>query len=152
MKNKTTMLLLPFVAGAIIGAAIVWMLGNCCCKTSCSTQDDNLTTDTTRIRQIKVGIANKYFKNYLEHFDRVDTFKAFSITPDQFTAMKMIAKGDTSVHGFRIYMGMIDSLTPVRMVVGTGSPDKVNAIYTTNALGAGPCPWVCDKASPIMAR
>ena len=142
------MLLLTFVAGAIIGAAIVWMLCNCCCKTSCSTQQDNAKSDTTGIRQISVETANSYFRAYMNNPVSVDTVKAFSINAEQFSAMKLIAQSDSTVHGFRIYMGM-DSLAAVRIVVGTGSPDRTKTIYVTTDFGSGLCPYICDKSTPI---
>ncbi|MCX6303992.1 MAG: hypothetical protein NT040_03400 [Bacteroidetes bacterium] len=101
------------------------------------------------MRIITVQEANTYFHTYMNHPDSAIPFKAFSINLEQFNAMKLIANGDTSVHGFRVYMGM-DSLTPVRMVVGTGSPDKVRLIYMTEESGSAPCPWLCDVTSPIM--
>jgi hypothetical protein len=73
--------------------------------------------------------------------------RAFTINFDQFNAMKIIAGRDSTVHGFRIYMGM-DKKTPVRMVVGTGSPDKTENIYLTDSDESGPCPEVCDDSGP----
>jgi hypothetical protein len=147
MKNKTTMFLLALFIGAIIGAAICWMLCNCCCQSQCTSITDS-PGDTTAIHQVSVTTANTYFRTYFNNPVSVDSLKAFSINNDQFTAMKLIAASDSTVHGFRIYMGM-DSLTPVRIVVGTGSPDKTNMIYITNDLNSGPCPWACDSQSPI---
>jgi hypothetical protein len=151
MKNKITMLLLSLFAGMIIGAAIVWMLFNCCCKSSCCRHECGVKSDTTGIFQISVQTANTYFKAYLNDFESVDTLKAFSINLQQLNAMNLIAKSDPSVNGFRIYMG-IDGKTPVRMVVGTGSPDKTGLIYSTNEVSSGPCPRLCDEASQIMAK
>ncbi|MDP1621012.1 MAG: hypothetical protein Q8M08_01605 [Bacteroidales bacterium] len=138
-----------FVAGAIIGAAIVFMLSNCCYKTICQTDHDFPVVDTSAIRLISVQQANTYFNAYMKNPDSVVPFKAFSINAQQFYAMKLIADNDTSVHGFRIYMGM-DNMKAVRMVVGTGSPDIVKTIYITDESGSGPCPRLCDDESPIM--
>lgn len=149
MNNKWILFVLTLAAGVIIGAAIAWMLCNCCCKTSCCTQKCGIPSDTTGIRPISVQTANTYFKTYLTSFISVDTVKGIAINADQFAAMQLIANSDTSVHGFRIYMGM-DSITPVRMVVGTGSPDKVRTIYVTTDENSGICPRVCDNESPII--
>ena len=81
-----TMFLLTFVAGAIIGAAIVWMLCNCCCKTSCCSQQGKEKSDTTGIREISVQTANAYFKAYLNYPISVDTMQAYSINPEQYNA------------------------------------------------------------------
>lgn len=149
-------MLLTFVAGAIIGAAIVWMLCNCCyktscCKMSCCKDQSKVQSDTTGVSHISVQTANAYFKAYLNSPVGVDTVKAFTINAEQFKAMKLIAAGDTSVHGFRIYMGL-NGQSPVMMVVGTGSPDKFNSIISTSTIGSGLCPHVCDITSPIMAK
>jgi hypothetical protein len=151
MKNRTTLLLLTFAAGVIIGAVIVWMLCNCCCKTSCCSNQATFIGDPAGLKKISVTKANSFFKTYIKNPLSVDTLKAFTINAEQFNAMTMIVKADSTVHGFRIYMGA-DSLTPVRMVVGTGSPDKTNLIYATSDLNSGPCPHVCDKSSPIMDK
>ena len=148
MKNKNHILILAFVAGLIAGSAIVWALCDYCCKKSCS-NGNNIKEDTSAIRKITVKEARQYFLNYLAQPVSLDTLKAFSISDDQFTAMKLIDLGDTSVHGFRIYMGM-DDKSPVGIVIGTGSPDRVNIIYATPANNSGPCPKLCDDSSPIM--
>ncbi|MFZ4520548.1 MAG: hypothetical protein ACOYNC_02515 [Bacteroidales bacterium] len=153
MKNKTTMFLLAMFAGAIIGAAIVWMLCNCCCHKSCNVTQTPVPppVESPGNQQINDSVANTYFKEYLKSPIHVDTLKAFTISFTQFNAMQQIANSDTSVHGFRIYLGM-DGKTPVRMVVGTGSPDKVNKIILTDDVNSGPCPYICDDSSPIMDK
>ncbi|MEI7897489.1 MAG: hypothetical protein WCJ26_10675 [bacterium] len=149
MNNKFTMLLLAFFAGAVIGAAIIWMLCNCsCCQKSSQTPPVPPEPPDFPAHTISVQQANTYFHTYLNTPVSVDTLKAFTINSQQFDAMKAIAAMDTTVHGFRIYMGM-DSLTPVRMVVGTGTPDHTDNIYVTSDVDSGPCPWVCDDTSPI---
>jgi hypothetical protein len=65
--------------------------------------------------------------------------------------MKIIAARDTSVHGFRIYMGQ-NGKSQVRVVVGTGSPDKVDNIFVTTDEKSGPCPEVCDDENDILTR
>ncbi len=154
MKNKPFLLAFTFIAGAIIGAAIFWMICNYCChKTSCQKscceKHCAMVPDTSGIRQIDVPTANGYFRAYLKAPKGVDTLKAFTINLEQFNAMKVIAREDTSVHGFRIYMGL-DIKTPIRMVVGTGSPDKTKKIIVTSDVNSGACPDICDKSSPIM--
>jgi hypothetical protein len=151
MKNKTT-ILLAFLAGAIIGAVIVWMSCTYCCKTRCCSQQCSMVPDTTGLTLITVQQANTFFKDYMNHPDTVKrTLRAFTINYEQFRAMKIIDREDSTVHGFRIYMGM-NGMTPVRMVVGTGSPDKVAYIYATTDESSGPCPDVCDDQSPIIAK
>jgi hypothetical protein len=151
MKNKTTVVISSFILGVLIGGIVIWITCfkcmHCCCPSTCEVPID--TSDISRIQQ---GTANSYFLNYLIHKPiHVDTLKALSISGAQFRAMKIIAK-DTSVHGFRIYMGLDKKQTPVRMVVGTGSPDKTETIYITSDEGSGLCPFICDDKSDIMQR
>jgi hypothetical protein len=49
-------------------------------------------------------------------------------------------------------MGRDDKAKPVRIVVGTGSPEKTNVILVTDDAGSGPCPYWCDEDSEIMKR
>ena len=145
------MLLSACIVGAIIGAAIVWMLYNCCCHTSCGQKRCVLSPDSTGVKHINVTAANTLFKAYLALPHGVDTVKAFSINLKQFNAMKLILQHDSTVLAFRVYFGM-DSLVPVRMVVGFGSPEREDYIYETPAENCGLCPVICDAASPIMAK
>jgi hypothetical protein len=150
MKNKFLMMFMAFVAGAAVGALIFWMVCCGCCKKSCCGQQCDLGINKEEIHLINTKQANTYFKAYISTAIP-DTLKAFTINLQQFNAMKLIEKAEPSVHGFRIYMG-IDSGKPVRMVVGTGSPDKTDFIYFTPDNFSGPCPHVCDNTSPIMDK
>ncbi|MEI7661389.1 MAG: hypothetical protein WCK34_04295 [Bacteroidota bacterium] len=153
MKNKFTMLLAAFVAGAVIGVLIFWLLCCNCSKHSCCQKQCCMAPDTSGIHVITAKTANNLFKAYLASSSVIgaDTLKAFTVNLQQFNAMKLIAKHDSSVHGFRIYMGM-DSLTSVMMVVGTGSPDKTDYIIQTTDAASGPCPHVCDETSPVVEK
>ena len=149
MKNKMSLLVTVFIVGALIGGTIVWMscfcFTKCCPGTTCGTG-----LDTTGIYRVSVKKANNYFRAYMDtNTIHVDTLKAFTINSEQFVAMQLISS-DTSVHGFRIYMGKDDRGKPVRIVVGTGSPDKLDKIYVTSDEASGPCPFSCDVSSPIM--
>ena len=127
----------------------MWVSGNCC-KMKCAGQEERDSALNVGIYQIDTTTANDYFKAYFAA-PWVDSLKAFTINRHQFNAMKLIAENDTSVHGFRIYMGL-NGQTPVRMVVGTGSPDKLNTIYVTDNVESGPCPDICDNESPIIDK
>ena len=156
MKNKFTWIIVAFIGGVLIGCAIIWICCCGCCKKSCEKghckvcQLDSLTTKLTRIDTIT---ANTYYRIYHSNPDIIDTLKGFSINLEQFHAMCLILKADTSgsVHGFRIYMGA-DSIISnrVMMVVGIGTPDHTGTIYSTPATGSGPCPYLCDTGSPII--
>jgi hypothetical protein len=149
MNQKFIYPLLYILAGMVLGAVIAWMVINCCCRKECPAKTpENDTPVTLGLQQIDTVTANNYFRSYMNS-PYVDTLWGFTINSKQFSAMKLIAAGDTSVHGFRIYLGH-DSLGPVRIVVGTGSPDKIGTIYVTTDEASGPCPDMCDDESPII--
>jgi hypothetical protein len=102
---------------------------------------------------VSATVANGYFKNYMAgavSFNQV--IKGFTVDKNQLEAMNTIAKENTTLQSFRIYMGKDNKTAPVSIVVGIDSRgmDAVNnTIYSTNSPG-NPCPPVCDVASPII--
>jgi hypothetical protein len=152
MKNNSTKMILIFLAGLLIGGAIIWLCFCGCAKTRCDHQwalqpppgmPEPIPLDTIA--------ANTYFHNYLFSPVSVDTVKAFAINLKQYYAMGKILNTDSLVTGFRIYMGATDTTTSSRimMVVGFGSPDHTETIYSTDAAESGLCPFLCDETSPI---
>ena len=102
---------------------------------------------------VSVAVANGYFKNYMASAVSVNqVIKGFTVDKNQLEAMNNIAKENTTLRGFRIYMGRDNNANPVSIVVGIDGKglDAVNnTIYNTNSPG-NPCPPVCDVASPII--
>jgi hypothetical protein len=150
MKSKTTMLLLTFFAGALIGAGVFWLSCNYCCKTSCCPGKCEIPIDTAGIDKISLETASAYYQNYIQDPVKVDTLKAITISEDEFKAMKLIAMRDSTVRGFRIYMGKIDSVTYSRIMVGTGTFDILGNIYSTSAKVSRVCPPICDIYRPFF--
>jgi hypothetical protein len=150
MKNNFLMMLLAFIAGVIVAALVAWLLCCNCCKSGCSHKQCSAAPDSTGIMKVTSGEAQTIKTAYLKDKPvSVDTLRAFSINIAQFNAMKLIALKDTNLLGFRVYMGL-DGRTPVRLVVGFGSPDHVEAIYKTTEDNSGPCPDVCDDSTPAV--
>ena len=102
---------------------------------------------------VSAAVANGYFKNYMASAVSVNqVIKGFTVDKNQLEAMNNIAKENTTLQGFRIYMGRDNNANPVSIVVGIDGKglDAVNnTIYNTNSPG-NPCPPVCDVASPII--
>jgi len=155
MKNISAKMILFFLAGLIIGGAIIWFCFCCCCKKSCDhgcqivkpplMKSMPATIDTTT--------ANTYFLNYMQNPISVDTLKALAVNLEQYYAMTQILNADTTVTGFRIYYGATDTMRGTAykmMVVGFGSPDHAGSIYATDSEESGTCPFVCDETSPIV--
>lgn len=154
MKNNTTKMILLFLAGLIIGGAIVWLCFCCCCNKHCNHQGQIVKPRGMEHDPVKIDtiVANNYFHNYMFSPVSVDTLKALAINLEQYYAMSMILDADTTVTGFRIYMGATDTTKtadPITMVVGFGSPDHRDGIYSTSKAGSGTCPFICDGSSPI---
>lgn len=148
MKNKFTILALSFAAGAIIGAAIFWICCGQCCKTACSNPPVVSDIDSAGILRITNKEAELYKTSYMQKPISVADFRAFTISLEQFNAMKIIAEGDQKIHGFRVYMGL-DNGKPVRVIFGTGSPDQLARIFVSSAENCGPCPEICDDNADI---
>jgi len=102
---------------------------------------------------VSATVANGYFKNYMASAVSVNqVIKGFTVDKNQLEAMNNIAKENTTLRGFRIYMGKDNNANPVSIVVGIDGKglDAVNnTIYNVNSPG-NPCPPVCDVASPII--
>lgn len=149
MKNNSTKMILTFLAGLLIGGAVIWFFFCGCCKKSCEhySQIGNFPQPVT----IDTTTAQTYFANYMLSPINVDTLKAFAVNLAQYNAMRMILDNDTTVTGFRIYMGATDTThtSMINMVVGFGTPDHYTSIYATDSEESGPCPFVCDETSPI---
>jgi hypothetical protein len=153
MKNNSTKMILLFLAGLIIGAAIVWLCFGGCCKKHCDHQCQVVKPRMMKMEPVKIDtiVAKNYFHNYLFSPVSVDTLKALAINLEQYHAMSLILNADSTVTGFRIYMGATDSTNTnqIMMVVGFGTPDHSDAVYSTSKTGSGTCPFICDGSSPI---
>ncbi len=150
MKKELIWVILAFIAGLLIGALVICKCW-CCCSDGCKTEvfSDPIKAFTVP-SLITEGEANTQFHKYMENPDTIGVLKGFTINMAQYNAMGQILSADTTVNGFRIYMGADSLANRLMMVVGTGSPDKTSTIYETEAAESGPCPYVCDDASPII--
>jgi hypothetical protein len=80
--------------------------------------------------------------------------KGFAINKEQLDAMNRLSAENSSLAGFRIYMGLDNNNQPLNIVVGTTSQGSDNAvsIYKTASMLSGPCPTICDNSSTITLR
>jgi hypothetical protein len=153
MKNNFAKMILLFLAGLLIGGAIVWLCFCGCCKKQCEQQCQVVKPLRMQSEPVPIDTttAKLYFHNYMNSPVSVDTVKALVLNLEQYYAMGLILNADSTVMGFRIYMGATDSTNtnPVMMVVGYGTPDHTTTIYSTSKPGSGLCPTLCDVNSPI---
>jgi hypothetical protein len=155
-KNKVIWMIGMFLAGVIIGGAIVCMAYCKCgdrCKPTCN--------DTTQATQVVPGIhrpvpplipldsAKAYFKCYMKSPKKIDKLVAINVSLDQFVAMQTLLANDSTTAGFRIYMGVVGDPTPIAMVLATETDgsDNESVIYQTSQ--SDPCPFACDDKSLI---
>jgi len=105
MKNNSTKMILLFLAGLIIGAAIVWLCFGGCCKKHCDHQCQVVKPRMMKMEPVKIDtiVAKNYFHNYLFSPVSVDTLKALAINLEQYHAMSLILNADSTVTGFRIF-------------------------------------------------
>jgi hypothetical protein len=154
MKNNYSKMILFFLAGLIIGGAIVWFFLCGCCNKKCDHYCKGGKSDVNIPVPVSIDTitANNYFINYMLSPEGVDTLKAFAVNLAQYNAMSLILDADNTVQGFRIYMGATDTTGSGRitMIVGFGTPDHTETIYSTDSEGSGICPYICDETSPII--
>jgi hypothetical protein len=155
MKNNLPLMVLFFLVGLVIGGAIIWLCLGHEPKKHCEHHGCCITVPLTKAEPqlIDVLTAKQYFQAYLSSPLKIDTLKAFAVNLEQYKAMGKIINADTTVKGFRIYLGAMEKrATPVMMVVGFGTPDHTGMIYSTSSEDSGPCPILCDKDSPITTK
>ncbi len=99
--------------------------------------------------------ANNYCKNYMSKSEPLNqVVKGFTVDKAQLSAMNTIAAENSSLTGFRIYMGKDNNNAKIGIVVGTdgnGRDAVSNSIFNTDSPSSGPCPTICDNNSPIIS-
>ena len=149
-KKKISLPVMTFIMGVLIGIAPLAFLSF---KWS---SDTRLPPGLT---EIKPGDANNLYTN---HSDITGTsftpLKGFYLDILQFYAMKELANVNTTLSGFRIYLGKESKTNDrngiVGIVVGVDSHGKdaclsTDKIYKTSSMKSGPCPYMCDETSQI---
>jgi len=149
MKNsRFTLPFLTFAIGILTG---IFLLG-----IYSFTAETPRPTLVPGISTIPVRDANTWFKNYYTTASSMnERFKGFSINREEFQAIKTLFSQNESLNACRIYMGKDGNNNSIRMVVGIngkGGDVISSGIYKTPSSLSGPCPTVCDNASPITAN
>ena len=143
--NKKFFTAAVFFTGLVLGISIMGLLA--------FTSAPSTPAPGPAINPVSSTDANLYFKNYLAGaatFNQV--IKGFTIDKTQLNAMNIIAAENSTLTGFRIYMGKDNKSLNIAIIVGINSNGKdavTNTIYKTDAPG-NPCPPVCDATSPIV--
>lgn len=102
---------------------------------------------------VPAATAGVYVKNYVAGAVPVEApVKGFTIDKAQYNAMMALDRENAALAGFRIYLGKNGEGRPVAIVVGvegSGLDAVKNSVFSTDSWKTGPCPPVCDVASPI---
>ena len=156
MKNKYVLLILGFILGVIITAAVCWFwcCGGCCQKSCCVKECTTVQViDVPDFAPITISLdtAQAYFQCYLKNPDTVGIFLAYTVNLPMLDAMNMLRNSDSTLAGFRIYPGVFGDPTDVTVILGVDetASDDTTTIYPTGAPGSGPGPTICDSDSPI---
>ena len=110
------------------------------------------------IRTGEIVKANVAHASFIRYYDQADTLnarlKGFMIDNSQFLVMKQLAENNSSLYGFRMYMGIDDANSKVCLLVGVDAEGKdiTSAIYSVLTERMGPCPNICDDTSPITSE
>jgi hypothetical protein len=106
------------------------------------------------ITPVTSTVAHGFFNNYIAtatSFNQV--IKGFTIDKAQLDAMNTIAKENSGLTGFRIYLGKDNNARNIGIVVGVdylGMDAVKNTIFITDSQRLSPCPPICDVSSPII--
>jgi len=141
---------LTFLAGIFVGLSLFAILS--------FTRGAAHPTAPPPPTSIDAATANQLFLNYIARATKLnDTIKGFDLNKDLLAAMNLILANNSTVSGFRIYIGTDASRNRVGIVVGFDASGKDitsgnNAIYQTDGSNLSPCPPICDSQSPIIRR
>jgi hypothetical protein len=146
-KDQFTIMTLTFISGIVLGVSAIGLF-----SFSNPVHPPALLPDVSKI---SVSEANTLFKNYYQSATPTTTvFKGFALNREELTALNNLLTENSSLSGFRIYMGKDVTSASVGIVVGVNSSGKdvTASIYQSVAVGSGPCPTICDVNSAITVN
>jgi hypothetical protein len=147
-KNQLTLMAVTFISGAILGIAALGLY-------SFTTTGPDPAFQVQSLTKISAKDAQTLMKNYLGGAVATSgVVRGFALNKDQLAAMNQLAKENTTLTGFRVYLGYDDNSNSVGIIVGISSSgqDVTSSIYKTAFKGSGPCPTICDGASSLIAN
>lgn len=147
-KKQFTLMAVTFIAGIIIGVATLGLY-------SFTTTGAPPQTAMSLSSKITVKDAQYYLKNYASQASPINSIvKGFALNKEQVAAINQLAKENTSLTGFRVYLGFDDNASGVGIIVGINSSgqDVTTSIYKSSLKSSGPCPTICDGASSLIAN
>ncbi|NVO18516.1 MAG: hypothetical protein HXX13_02385 [Bacteroidetes bacterium] len=146
LKNLTSRTTLIFISGLLVGASAIALLS--------FTGVVNTPSSTPAYGKTSVQDAQASYRRYASKTSALnDLVKGFALNKEELNAMNSLITENPSLIGFRVYMGLDNSLAPIGIVVGidNAGKDNLNSIYKTSGSSSGPCPTLCDQTSTIIA-
>ena len=143
--NKYLLTLAGFLAGTVFGITTIVFLS--------FTNGPAAPAPGAGAVRLSAAEAHTFFVSYISGavpYNQV--MKGFNVGKSQLDAMNAIAAENPSLTGFRIYFGKDNDSRTIGIVVGvdnTGIDAIKNSIFSTDGAKPGPCPPICDVASPI---
>jgi hypothetical protein len=144
--NKYIFTIAGFLTGMVFGVSVIGLLA--------FTNGPSSSAPSGGITAITPALANSYVGNYLSRAVSLNqVVKGFTIDKVQLDAMNNIARENTDLTGFRIYLGKDNNANNLGIVVGVdnmGMDAVKNSIFVTASQRLSPCPPICDVSSPII--
>lgn len=146
-RFRITLPLITFIAGIVVGLGILGVS---------SIQGSSPQSDLPRgVTPVSTSVANSAFRLYYSSAQvPTEKFKGFYFDTTQLNAVNYLHKIYKSVPGFRLYLAKdatSGKFGSIIVGVDNAGKDAVSgAIYMTTVTNPGPCPYVCDEASPII--
>jgi hypothetical protein len=147
-KNKFNIVGTSFLTGAVFGISLFAILSFSKSATPPLPDPQPEIIDTVAAKQL-------FFNYYNSPGPIPERVKGFFVDRLQLIAMNNLVEFDSTLAGFRLYLGKSDADEPVGIVVGVAevrgklSDVKNGRIYKTASVKSGPCPFICDESSPI---
>jgi hypothetical protein len=146
MKTKKPVFaFITFLIGAGFGIVFLGLI---------SFTNSNISTPAVKTLPVSIDSAAHMAGNYFAAATVLNS-KVVSIAVDtvQVRLMYSIMIKDKSLAGFRIYLGYPTAASKEKLGIVVGmdakESDVTKYVYQTEGPHVGPCPTVCDGASPI---
>jgi hypothetical protein len=146
-KNQFTIMTLTFISGIVLGVSAIGLFS--------FSNPVHPPALLPTVSKISISEANTLFKSYYQSATPTNSvFKGFALNREELSALNNLLTENSSLSGFRIYMGTDAASASVGIVVGVNSSGKdvTTSIYQSVAVGSGPCPTICDVNSAITAN
>jgi hypothetical protein len=140
MKNNKILLVTSFITGLVFGISVLGLLSFS-------------SAPASGLSPLNQETARAFIASYAADAAPSNAIvKGFTIDRVQLDAMNALIRENSSLAGFRIYLGKNASDRKLGIVVGVDAQGRDalnNTIFGTDASSVSPCPPVCDAANVL---